>query len=347
MKKKILFVSDWPDNIENRKVLQTLLDKEYSENYEWNVWSCKKYADNRLLYRWYCYTKGALYIIKNKKKYDAIIIWQQMVGFILFEIKSIIHFKIPQIVLYAFIYKSNTRTRHFQKHMVGNALKHSKAIIWDSSEMTDEVKRDFPKFAFKNHFTLSPIMDVIDTSLPVDKLLDVPYFRNGVFTAGKSERDFNIVIRAFRNTDIPVTIVCPDEYPITETNITSNIRILRFSKVSHEQYYALAGQAFCILISVTNEQSSVGHLIVAFAMANSIPIISTDCYGLRDFIVHEINGLLFKLGQSEEILKSYEKLKNNEAFTNELIRNAKVTLKDLSPGVFFEKVIRIIESPSM
>jgi len=111
-------------------------------------------------------------------------------------------------------------------------------------EMSDEVKIDFPEFAFKNHSVLVPSMDVIDTSIPVDKELDDPYFRDGVFTAGKSERDFNVVIRAFRNTDIPITIVCTDDYPITETDITSNIRILRFSQVSHEQYYALAGQAF-------------------------------------------------------------------------------------------------------
>jgi glycosyltransferase involved in cell wall biosynthesis len=344
MKKKVLFIADWPDNVENTKVLQSLLDYDYSENYEWKVWSCKKGEDNRLLYRWFCYTKGALYAIKNRKKYHAIFIWQQMIGYILFEIIRIIHMKIPDIVFCTFIYNSNNIFRHFKKHMVNNALRHSKAIIWDTLEMSNDVKKDFPKFELKNHFTLMPLFDVIDTNFPVDKVLDVPYFRNGVFTAGKSERDFNIVIRAFRNTDIPVTIVCSDDYAITETNITSNIRILRFSQVSHEQYYALAGQAFCILISVINEKSPCGQLIVAFAMANSKPIIATDCYGVRDFVVNNVNGILFKVGQSDEIRKGYEKLKNDEAFTNDLISNAKITVKEMSPGNYIEKVIKIIEN---
>ncbi len=344
MKKRILFVSDWPENVKNLSVLQALLDKDYSDNYEWKVWSCKKSSNNGLFYRWYCYLKGALYALKNRKKYHAIFIWQQMVGYILFELTDIFRLKIPKTILFTYIYKSDTRSKHFQKHMVFNALKHAKAIMWDSFEMSEEVKKDFPKFAFKNHFAISPLFDVIDPNLPVDEILDVPYFRNGVFTAGRSERDFNIVIRAFRNTDIPVTIVCTDDYAITEPNITSNIRILRFSQVSSEQYYALASQAFCILISVNSEKSAVGQLIVSFAMENSKPIISADCYGVRDYIKNNVNGLLYKVGQSDEILRAYEKLKNNQAFTNDLIKNAKITVKEFSPVVLIEKIIGVIEN---
>jgi glycosyltransferase involved in cell wall biosynthesis len=187
-------------------------------------------------------------------------------------------------------------------------------------------------------------MDVIDLNIPVDKELDDPYFRNGVYTAGKSERDFNIVIRAFRNTDVPVTIVCPDEYPITETDITQNIRILRFSQVNHEQYYALASQAFCILISVENEKSPCGQLLVNYAMENSLPIIATDCYGVKDYVVNDENGILFKIGQMDEIRKGYEKLKNDATFTKNIINNAKKTAEIMSRGIFIEKIISIIEN---
>jgi hypothetical protein len=35
MKKKVLFIADWPDRVENVRVLQELLDKDFSEDYEW------------------------------------------------------------------------------------------------------------------------------------------------------------------------------------------------------------------------------------------------------------------------------------------------------------------------
>jgi glycosyltransferase involved in cell wall biosynthesis len=344
MQNKTLFLCDWPDQVENTKVLQELLDRDYSENTEWKVWSCKRGNDHRLLYRWFCYTKGALYVIRNRKKYHTIIIWQQMVGFILFELLRITHLKSSNIVFCSIITESNVVFRYFKKHFIKNSLRFSKAVIWPTLAMLNEAKNDFPEFGIKNHYIKNPLFDVIDTNFPLDGKLDDPSFRNGVYTAGKSERDFNIVIRAFKNTEIPVTIVCCDDYIFTESNITSNIRILTFSQVSHEQYYALASQAFCILISVINEKSPCGQIITNFAMANSIPIIATECNAVRDIIDHNINGILFKVGQSDEIRQGYEKLKNDAEFTKSLIRNAKIKHNEISPGIFIKKVQNIIEN---
>lgn len=344
MKKKILFIVDWPDSFKNMNELQKSLDKDYSENYEWKVWSCKKENSESLLYRWICYLKGALYAIKNRKKYHVIFIWQQMVGYILFELMKFLKLKIPDIVFYTFIYNSNTIFKNYQKYMVQEALIYTKGIIWPSSEMASDVKKDFPKFESKNHFALMPLMDIIDVNVPVTKELDDPYFRNGVYSAGKSERDFDIVIRAFRNTDIPVTIVCPDDHIINETNITSNIRILRFSQVNHEQYYALEGQAFCVLISVTNEVSACGMLTITVAMSNSKPIIATNCWGVRDYIINNKNGILFNVGDSESILLGYERLKNDEKFRNDLVNSAQKTVEEMSLDNFVKKIIKIVEN---
>ena len=146
------------------------------------------------------------------------------------------------------------------------------------------------------------------------------------------------------NKSIPVTIVCADEEVIKETDISENIRILRFSQVSPEQYYALTLQAFCVLISVYNEKSACGLILISYAMTNSIPIIATDCSGVRDYIVNDTNGVLFKVGDSKAILKGYEKLRSNEAFKNEVVNNAKHTIKEMSTGKFIERIIPILEN---
>ena len=345
MKKKILFVSDWSDQKGNVIALQTLLDKNYSNNYEWKVWSCKKNEGIKFLHRWKSYFKGVIYIIKNRNKYDAIFIWQQMVGYFLFEITRIVPFKIKNVVIYTFFnYKSSSTSKNnYRKDIIKNTLKKSKALIWPSILMADDAKNDFPEFKHKIHYTINPIMDIIKDDVHVINELDDPYFRNGVYAAGGSERDHNIVIKAFRNTDIPVTIVCKDDYIFTETNITPNIRILRFSQVNSEQYYALARQAFCILNSVTHEKSPCGQLLVAFAMNNSIPAISTDCYGVKDYLVNNVNGILFNVGKSDDIRKAYEKLKSDKEFTAQLITNAKIKIKEMNPDNFIEKIIEIIE----
>lgn len=343
MKKKILFVADWPDSFKNQAVLQALLEKKFSDRYEWTVWSCKKKTQSDVWYRWRCYFKAAFYIIRNRKKYDAIFIWQQMIAYILFEIRRFIPFKLPRTVFFTFVYNSETIFRNYRKHMVGSALKYTKGIIWDSEHIRDEVKKDFPKYADKNYYAVMPIFEVVD-DCDVDKSLDDPAFRNGIYTAGATERDFNIVIRAFKNTGIPVTIVCRNDYPITETVISSNIRVLRFSQVSHEQYYALVKQAFCILNSVTSEKSSGGLLLLHYAMIQSKPVISTNCVGIKDLLTDNETGLLFQLGQEAEILNAYQKLKNDPLLRNRLIENAKKAALIMSPEGFIPEVISIIEN---
>ena len=344
MKKKILFISDWPDSFKNGAALQQLLDKKFSEGYEWTVWTCKKKVDSSVRYRWRCYFKGALYAIRNRKKYHAIFIWQQMIAFILFEMKRFMPVKMPPVVFFTFIYHdSATVFRKYKKPMVRQALKYSKGIIWDSEETLHAVRRDFPKYSLKNHYVPTPIFEVVD-EVRVTKLLDDPNFRDGVYAAGATERDFNIVIKAFKNTTVPVTIVCKNDYAITEKDIPSTIRVLRFSEVPHDQYYALANQAFCIINSVVNEKSSGGMLLLHYAMSRSKPVISTNCAGIRDLIVNGKNGLLFNLGNEEEILHAYEKLRIDPVFTKSVIENAKITASNMGPEGFIPQVLSIIEN---
>jgi glycosyltransferase involved in cell wall biosynthesis len=341
MKKNILFVTDWPKQKGNGKALQALLDNYYSDKYEWTIWSCMPNDNYKFFRRWSSYLYGAIYILRNKKKYHSIFIWQQMIGYIMFEITRFIPIKIQNVIIYTYFnYKLNSN----KKKILKNTLKKSKALIWPSTLMANDVKNDFPEFKNKIYFSLNPIMDVLKDDIPIQKELDNPFFRNGVYDAGSSQRDHEVVIRAFKNTNIPVTIVCRDNYVIKEKKITDNIRILRFSQVNSEQYYALAKQAFCVLNSVTHEESPCGQLLVAFAMNNSIPVISTDCYGVKDYLTNNVNGLLFKVGKSEEIRMAYEKLQSDKSFRSKLILNAKEKIRAMSPEFFIEKIIEIIEN---
>jgi glycosyltransferase involved in cell wall biosynthesis len=343
-KKKILFLTDWPEQVNNTEALQALLDEYHSDEYEWHVWSCTRKQDSSLKYRWTCYFRGALYAIRNSKKYDGVFIWQQMIGFILFEMKRFFPFiKLPKnIIVYTFIYNGRKRQlKSIRKHIVAQALRYSKKLIWNSSQMANKVKNDFPKYRLKNSYATTPMFEIINTSNRLDESIDDPLLRNGVFSGGSSERDFNIVVRAFRNTSIPVTIVCPCDYVFTEP-ITPNIRILR--NVSHCQFYALINQAFCVVVSLKSEDSPNGQLVATYAMAHSKPVIASDCYGVRDLISDKKNGLLFTVGNSEELLAAYRKLKRNSVLRKKMVTDASKIAEENDPNRFIPKLISIFET---
>lgn len=343
MTRKVLFISDWHQKDD---LPVGFCITPYKSNYI-NIifWSCKKNTNSSLLYRWYCYIRGALYLIKNQKKYGTIIIWQQMIGYIYFIINIFFPFtKHNNVIVTTMLYTTNSIGIYgqLQKLLIQNSLKYAKGLVWFSSQMADEVRSSLPKYEVKIYNTIMPNFNIMKKNNNLKKHLDDSLFRNGVFCGGKSFRDFNIVIKAFNNTNVPVTIVCPDNERITEKINKENIRVLRFSEVSPDQYYALLDQSFCIIVSLKGEKSSCGQLTFSYAMANSKPVIATNSYGVRDYIKDGENGMLFTLGNSGEILTAYEKLKINTKFTNKLIENAKKTGNNMTPADFVKHILLLV-----
>lgn len=58
------------------------------------------------------------------------------------------------------------------------------------------------------------------------------------------------------------------------------------------------------------------------AMSCGLPVIAADCAGNMNIITHEFDGLLFKCGDTEELVKSMQQLLNNPEKCNKLGSNA-------------------------
>ncbi len=59
------------------------------------------------------------------------------------------------------------------------------------------------------------------------------------------------------------------------------------------------------------------------AMSYGLPVIAADCTGNVNIIENEVNGLLFKCGDIEELAFLMQKLLNNSEYCNKLASNAK------------------------
>lgn len=58
------------------------------------------------------------------------------------------------------------------------------------------------------------------------------------------------------------------------------------------------------------------------AMSCGLPVIAADCAGNMNIIEHEVNGLLFKCGNVEELVLLMQRLLNNPEYCNKLAINA-------------------------
>lgn len=315
------------------------------ENLKIKVWNCKrkKIFSNSFIQRYYEYMIAAFYIIINHQKYDYVVIWQQMIGFLLslFPVNFL-----KKVIISTVLYSDNNTKKNFIKNFIfRNSVYRVKALIYYSEEMCNEGKIFFKKYSEKFYFTHIPILFEIETPMKKSNFERIIDSEKTIFCGGKSDRDFETVISAFKHTDIPVIIVCSDnEYISNVDEATKNIRIIKFSEInsSHSEFYHLAKKAFCILISLKNEDSPCGQLLFSFAMSNNKPIIASNSKGVRDYITNDYNGLLVSVGDSKAIQDAYYKLSLDFKLHNKLIENSKYIFNKMTFSNYISNIYKII-----
>ena len=312
-----------------------------SDHEELFIWNCKRKTifKNRLIQRYYEYLFALYYVIKNHSKYECVLFWQQIIGFfaaLYFSRKQTEKFIISS-VLYS---PDNTPRFGVKRFLLFNAIKKAKAVLYFSEEMANATKRRYPMISPKIHSTLIPVFAEKQVSNGDLKNNSQSDLEGGIFCGGQSDRDFDTIILAFRNTNIPVTIVCPDNYEIAMLSLaTNNITIKRFSEVSPRDYYDLVRQSFCVVVSLKSRHSSCGQLLFSFCMQNGIPIIASDSFGTRDYIKDKENGLLVPIGDHVAFQNAYKRLRDNKSFRLRLIDRS----KDIAESMTFANYLAKIE----
>ena len=337
---KNLLVVDW--KMTSPEDIESLLNNEIYTGQKWFYFNCQKktYVKNGTINRYICYIIAVLYIVRNKKKYNNIIIWQQMIGFILcllpkFSTK-------PKIIITTLLYSpSRVKEGSIRLFFLKKALKKADALLYFSKDMANDVKNYYPSFASKIFSTYLPITNnIYKRAIIINKESNIKIF--SVFSGGLSDRDFDVVIKAFTGTQIPVTIVCPTLQTFKNASLlTDNFTIKR--NVSEIEYHELALSASFVIIALKYEHSACGQLLFTFCMKNGIPIIASSCYGTRDYIVNNDNGILVPINDDKAILNAYNKLVDDEEYREGLIARSKIVSSKMTFDNYLAKIDLIIE----
>ena len=335
-----LFIVDW--NTASSHEIDSLLNKVKLPGYEWSFYNCreKNYSGIGLMNRYISYFLAIIYILKNKRKYDNIIIFQQIIGLILCLLPKF--YSKPKLIITTLLYSpSRVKAGSIRLLLLKKALKKADALLYFSNDMAQDVRTAYPSYAAKVFSTYLPITNV-GKAIQDIKLKDDNAKKNSVFSGGLSDRDFETVIRAFTNTDVPVTIVCTDRHVLKNSElITNNFKIVR--GVSEMEFHSLVLSSSIVVIALENEYSSCGQLLFTFCMKYGIPIIATDCYGTRDYISNNHNGILVPVKDDRAIFDAYEKLKNNIAFRGKLVERSIEISEKMTFNNYMYKIDSIIQ----
>lgn len=337
-KEKNLFVVDWNDISDER--IAALLNSSHCEYSEWEFYNCRvegHWTKNKTR-RYASYMRAIWHILVHGKKYKNIVIWQQMIGFML----SILpRWNRTSTIINSMILYSPSRVRRgsIRMFLLRRGLLNCDALLYFSKDMACDTRTHFPEYARKIFSTYMPIISTSPGNGGTPLRHSGKSHSYQVFSGGLSDRDFDTVVDAFTGTEISVVIVCSETYIFKQPNlITNNIQIKR--GVSDSEYHSLLSSSFCVVVALEYEHSSCGQLLFSFCMNNEIPIIASDCYGTRDYITNNENGILVPIKDKNAIFSAYSKLVENQEFKLRLL----IKSKEVADKMTFSGYLKCIDT---
>jgi len=146
-----------------------------------------------------------------------------------------------------------------------------------------------------------------------------------LLSAGKTGRDFDVLVKAVRNLDCKIVIVS-DKKSIEGIEIPSNANVLL--DIPYSQYLELLFDSWAVIVPLKKLVKSTGQVVVLEAMALGKPVIATETVGTVDYIQSNINGILVPPGDSESIKNAVSRLLKDESFYRQLSANALSAVKE-------------------
>lgn len=262
------------------------------------------------LKRYFHYFIFPLSLFFRRKKFNAIISWQQFYGLIYAFYSRLFHVKKrhPLIVM-TFIYKDKGGAlgkiyKRFMSYIVTSKYI-DKFIVFNSKECvyySNLFKVPFEKFVF-----LPLGVEDVSERFSIEK-------GGRLLSVGRSNRDYDFLISALQGTEYQIDILCDNLHVDT----TDKIKI--YTDKHGDDYFEILSKCFCVIIPLKDINISSGQLVITQAMMMGKPIIITDVPSVYDYVENEKTALCIK-NNKKELIEAIEKLKSDDKLYNLLSTN--------------------------
>ena len=311
--KNIILIDTNPD--EGKNFCKALSE---STQIEWHLIDCisnkgrtHKYIN---IIRYFKYFIFPLRIFLNRKKIDNIVTWQQFYGLIYAFYCRFFHIKKKQsLLIMTFIYKRKKGIIGKIYHQFIKYIITSKYI--DILICTTNKERFIYSELFNvniNKFVFVP-WGIPDYKSKV--YADESSKEKFIFSTGRSNRDWNFLIKNLKNTEYKLKIACDE----LQYKILNNIEI--YNDIHGLKLFQYFQNCYCVIISIEDPNIASGQTVLLYAMQFKKPLIVTKSSGLTDdYIINNYNGLIIEKNK-DELLNALEKIYNDKCLYEKLATN--------------------------
>lgn len=186
------------------------------------------------------------------------------------------------------------------------------------------------------HFHFVPLCSTLPPQ--PDAPEDDPPF---ILSAGRTRRDFDLVVAAARAINTPVHIVC-GRHDLRHADLPQNLTLHR--EIERPAYLDLLRRCALVALPLKPTERATGQVVMLEAMAMGKPVITTRAPGTLDTIRHRENGWLIDGGDAAGLIRACTHLIDTPAERHTLGQQAREEIAaHYSYAIFAENTLAAIE----
>jgi glycosyltransferase involved in cell wall biosynthesis len=121
-----------------------------------------------------------------------------------------------------------------------------------------------------------------------------------VLSAGRTLRDYDMLIEVSRHLDAPLTIVCGDQ-DLRDTELPPGVTVHR--ELARTRYLELLRTCAVVLLPLRPTQRATGQVVLLEAMAYGKPVVTTRSPGTQDYIAEGEDGYMVAPGDVAQMVR--------------------------------------------
>lgn len=154
-----------------------------------------------------------------------------------------------------------------------------------------------------------------------------------VYSGGSAQRDWSTLAMALGQADLPAVVSCPDE----TQHFTENVR--RFGQIRPDEGRRLLTRCRLLVQAVLDNEQPSGPLLILDAFSAGKPVVASDVNGTRDYVEHDVNGVLVPPGDPAALAQAMSELFGDTERLRRMGDAARRTASALSAERFWREVL--------
>jgi glycosyltransferase involved in cell wall biosynthesis len=271
-----------------------------------------------------------LMAVLRKKRYDVVISWQMRLGVCYGILKRLCHSnKLPMHIIQDF-HIDLTQTRWFYRFQLTLLKLAIPGIDYFFCTSTEEEAIYSRMFNIpRSRIVFLPL---VESSANFEEPSHAQ--KDYIFSYGKSDRDFDTLVRSVTPLNIKTYIVSQKYIP--KVPVPKNVCIIR-DYVSDEEMVQWIASSRMVVLSLKDYRISAGQISMLEVMALARPLIITENMATKEYAVHQHSALFFKAGSDKELADHIQYLWDHPESAEQIgqkARQAAVKLNDKRMTVF-------------